>query len=728
MSAVRGEKAQGHEPSITVVTSDAGPPVTLLIVTADGSYAERASTALPEHGTIRVSVVDSGADALEALANGGVDCVLCDREIADVTGVPLLELVRVRWPDVPFLLLTGDDEDARRAAAAGVTERFSAAERRTDWDDIAAVAMAATAYRQRRDRASVEQQPSARIDGARDAVAVVRDGRYAYLNEAAVNLFQGEADSGTGPADTFLDGDLTASWFDALASGGADLRRVETYVSRPDGTRHPVTLVAAPTDWEGDPAVGLVCRPRSERREREWFQRAVEAAGHAIYVTDPDGVIEYVNPAFEDVTGYSAEEAVGRTPAILRSGQLDEEYYEALWETITAGDVWEEEVIDRRKSGEIYYAHQTIAPILDDGDIAGHVAIQTDVTERKEHEHRLAQYERAIEGSSDLIAAIDPGYRYLFANERYREHHDVPPGVDARLDEVLDEETWAAAKPRVERVLDGEDVRYTTKRSRDGESARTFDIRYYPLPGREPDTVGGAVATIRDVTERETRERQLLVLSRILRHNLHNEMNVILGQAETLADASDSDVVDRAERIVAAGQDLLDLTDKQRDVVELLSEERTPEPLPLAPMLRKPVERVREQYPAAEVSLQIPDDVSVRAIPRLSDAVSELLDNAITHSDHETPQVRVSVETTGETVTLSVADSGPGIPPAERTILTDGDDIDQLYHGSGMGLWLVHWIVSRSKGTLSFESASPSGSVVSVTLSRAPSREPTETR
>lgn len=111
------------------------------------------------------------------------------------------------------------------------------------------------------------------------------------------------------------------------------------------------------------------------------FQKAVEHAGHAIYMTDQDGVISYVNPTFEDVTGYSESYAVGRRPTILNSGEHDDGYFQRLWKTVTNGGVWHEEVVNRRRNGELYSAHQTIAPIGGGNGRDGYIAIQQDISE-----------------------------------------------------------------------------------------------------------------------------------------------------------------------------------------------------------------------------------------------------------------------------------------------------------------------------------------------------------
>lgn len=140
-----------------------------------------------------------------------------------------------------------------------------------------------------------------------------------------------------------------------------------------------------------------ITESKERRLELRRFREAVEAAGQAIFITDTDGTITYANPAFEDVTGYNPAEAVGETPSLLNSGQYDEEYYRRLWETILDGETWNDELVDRRKSGETYYTLQTISPILDeDGDVEEFVAVQTDITAQKEHEKHLATLDRAL--------------------------------------------------------------------------------------------------------------------------------------------------------------------------------------------------------------------------------------------------------------------------------------------------------------------------------------------
>ncbi len=117
---------------------------------------------------------------------------------------------------------------------------------------------------------------------------------------------------------------------------------------------------------------------------------ALEAAANGIVIADRAGTICWVNPAFTQLTGYTAEEAIGQNPRLLKSGQHDAALYRQLWETVLSGKVWQGELVNRRKDGGLYTEEQTITPVRDArGEISHFVAIKQDVTERKSAEERL---------------------------------------------------------------------------------------------------------------------------------------------------------------------------------------------------------------------------------------------------------------------------------------------------------------------------------------------------
>ncbi len=133
------------------------------------------------------------------------------------------------------------------------------------------------------------------------------------------------------------------------------------------------------------------------------LQRAVEQSASVIVITDAEGCIEYVNPRFTEVTGYSAEEAIGQTPRLLKSGEASLEVYQELWRTIKSGEEWRGDLHNRRKDGTLYWASETISPIRNGrGEITHFIAVQEDVTEARELAERLA-HQAAHDSLTGLI-------------------------------------------------------------------------------------------------------------------------------------------------------------------------------------------------------------------------------------------------------------------------------------------------------------------------------------
>lgn len=154
--------------------------------------------------------------------------------------------------------------------------------------------------------------------------------------------------------------------------------------------------------------------PRSENSrepvEQGLLAKAVATAVDPIFITDHTGRIVWVNAAFSERSGFSAQEAVGQTPSFLKSGRHDTSFYRELWQAILAGRVWRGEVVERRKDGSLYTADEVITPLRDDkGTVTHFVAIQHDITLRKqeaEREHFLA-YHDALTGLYNRVLFLD---------------------------------------------------------------------------------------------------------------------------------------------------------------------------------------------------------------------------------------------------------------------------------------------------------------------------------
>jgi len=228
------------------------------------------------------------------------------------------------------------------------------------------------------------------VDNASDAIYVVDSftSELHDVNEAACRQLGYDREDLLSMSIPDFDREFDHDMWDEFAANIRDQGSncIESVHERADGSTFPVeiTIRHVSLDREYHVATAREITERKEReREHQTFREAVEAASHAIYWTDPDGTIEYVNPAFEAQTGYSAEEALGRNPRILKSGEHDQAFYENLWETICAGDVWKSKIINQRRDGEQYVVEQTITPIETvAGEIERFVAINEERRER----------------------------------------------------------------------------------------------------------------------------------------------------------------------------------------------------------------------------------------------------------------------------------------------------------------------------------------------------------
>lgn len=150
----------------------------------------------------------------------------------------------------------------------------------------------------------------------------------------------------------------------------------------------------------------ITYRKKAEEQIQQLTQ-SVEQSPSSIMITDVDGVIEYVNPNFLEITGYSKEEAIGRKPSILKSGKVPEDVYKQLWETVIAGDVWRGELINRKKNGELFWEWAIIASIKNDtGVITNYIAIKEDISTRKQMEADLIIAKEKAEESDRLKSAF----------------------------------------------------------------------------------------------------------------------------------------------------------------------------------------------------------------------------------------------------------------------------------------------------------------------------------
>lgn len=165
---------------------------------------------------------------------------------------------------------------------------------------------------------------------------------------------------------------------------------------------------------------GMVVALAQSTGELRKLSGAVEQSASSIIVTDRRGVIEYVNPYFCSVTGYTPEEAIGKPVSLLKSGETSREQYGDMWQTLHTGGTWRGEMHNRRKDGSLYWDFATIAPVCDvAGNITHFVAVQEDITARKENESRLRLFARVFESVNEGIVVTDATKRIVLVNPAF---------------------------------------------------------------------------------------------------------------------------------------------------------------------------------------------------------------------------------------------------------------------------------------------------------------------
>ena len=229
-----------------------------------------------------------------------------------------------------------------------------------------------------------------------------------------------------------------------------------------------------------------------------WATAVLDVVENMLVITGRDGQIVYVNPAFTRVTGYSCDEAVGQNPRLLRSGMQDEAFYEQLWAQILAGETWTGELVNRKKSGELYTDRMSITALRDEaGEISHFVAVKRDVSG-----HLAA----LTAGSPGGIAHTDPTGRLVYANDRL----SVLLG---RSFEQLLGTGWldALGAPAADQVLadldalsDGSDLVSTVELA----AGRSLRVHYAPLALGD-NGQAGVIATLEDVTVERDALRQV---------------------------------------------------------------------------------------------------------------------------------------------------------------------------------------------------------------------------
>jgi two-component system, cell cycle sensor histidine kinase and response regulator CckA len=188
------------------------------------------------------------------------------------------------------------------------------------------------------------------------------------------------------------------------------MKDYETVHIKKGGVAAHFLVNASVIEYKGARAILSISRDVTERKSADEILRlqsaAIQSAANAIVITDRSGAITFVNSAFTRITGYSPDEALGKNPRILKSGEQTSAFYENMWGTINEGKVWRGEVVNKRRDGSIYSEEMTITPVQNEQrEITHFIAIKNDITDRKGLQEQLIQAQK-MEGIGTLAGGI----------------------------------------------------------------------------------------------------------------------------------------------------------------------------------------------------------------------------------------------------------------------------------------------------------------------------------
>jgi PAS domain S-box-containing protein len=554
------------------------------------------------------------------------------------------------------------------------------------------------------------------------------DASFIYANEAACRSFGYTREEflskkafDTNPA--FNETNWKDHWREIKERGSFTF---EATLQRKDGSRFPGEISVNYLVYDGKEYNCSYIRDITERKRTEdelrKLSRAVEDGPAMVVITDLGGDIEYVNPRFTQLTGYTLEEAKGKNPRILKSGETPQEEYRRLWETILSGKEWRGEFRNKKKSGELYWESAVIAPIKDnEGRVTHYIAIKEDITDRKRAEEALkyseAKFKAIFEnvGAAIFIADADTG-QVLECNSNAesligRPRSEIIGMHQSKLHPAGEEEKYITIFALHIREGSLKDIEAEVQHSDGRRIPVWINAQKLRIDGRDM-----LIGIFFDITQRKQAEKQLKEAKAetelyidLMGHDINNMNQITMGFLELAHNVIDYEgrLDQNSVYLLEKAIESLENSSRLIDNVRKLQREKTGQYTPTVMDLGKTLGEVMELFrhvPGREITIDsdIPEGCHIRANELLKDIFINLVGNSIKHSSGPLTLNIVLDEARAEGVKycrVVVEDNGPGIPDDLKRTLFDRLNLSNTRaRGKGFGLCLIKMLVDSYRG------------------------------
>jgi len=504
------------------------------------------------------------------------------------------------------------------------------------------------------------------------------------------------------------------------------------YIRRADGTDCPIEMSVSSLNIDGRELIQGVVRDISVRREREqelertkeFLQQTQEAANLGGWEYDLRSEtlrwseevyrIHGLPPEFEPTVSGALELFHPEDRSVIS---------DAFEELTTEGEPYDLEIRIVTPDETVRWVRAIGRPQYaeDEQEIVAVRGVFQDITERKERELDLRMKSQALEESTVGITIADADQDDLpiiYANEGFTRLTGYPTrrvlGDNCRF--LQGEETDDATVAEIREAIESDTpIRTEILNYRADGTPFWNKLTVAPVTGADSEHVTHYVGIQEDVTAKKRRDRLFGVLNRVLRHNLRNKMTAIQGFADEITQRTEGEPAEMAGRISETATELTALSEKAQDFQTAVSDTEPLAPRDILADVREVVSELQTEFPETEFSIEASPCEDVMATERLQLALRELGANAAQYGDSSGVTYTVEMTEDGE-VAVRVQDDGPGLPETERRVLEAGRETP-LEHGSGLGLWLVNWIVTGLGGEVT--TTVDDGTTVTVGLSPA---------